>query len=210
MSQPSSKDWSTKPVVIVASGPSLTDVDLHIVRAADTFVLAVNDNWALLKAADAVYAADKMWWRINYERLLKWFKGEMWTCDHEIGGVFPGVNLVPAKMGYGMPESKTFIKTGSTSTCQAIQLAWLWNAKKILLLGFDCMPGPDGKKHWFGDHPPALNEVLPYNRWIEEFDLMAKEFAFCGLKVINCSRRTAITSIPQMPIDEALFNHYGE
>ena len=41
---------------------------------------------------------------------------------------------------------------GGNSGFQAINLAFLWGATRIILLGFDCK-AVAGKDHWFGQHP---------------------------------------------------------
>lgn len=204
------KNWSDKPVVIVASGPSLTDDDVLLVKkclqAGKLRVIVINDNWQLIKFADVLYAADHRWWTTYYAKVAEHFMGEPWTCDSRIADHYAGVHYIPSVVGAGLPEKKDFIKVGSTSTTQAIELAYIWNARVIALLGLDCQ-SPGGRKHWFGNHPPSLDEVLPFQRWMEELGILAKELTAEGLAVYNCSRETALTCFPRTALTDFLKLH---
>ena len=204
------KDWSNKPVIIVASGPSLTDDDVNLVKKylqqGKIRVIVINDNWQLIRFADVLYAADHRWWTTYYAKVAEFFMGESWTCDSRIADHYAGINYIPSVVGAGLPESKSFIKVGATSTTQAIELAYIWNARIIALLGLDCQAS-SGRKHWFGNHPPALDEVLPFQRWMEELGILAKELSAEGLTVYNCSRETALTCFPRIALTDFLKLH---
>lgn len=193
------KDWSDRSIIIVASGPSLTDEDVALVRAELAvnyiYVIVVNDNWRLLRRAHVLYAADHGWWTTYHPIAAENFGGELWTCDSRIAQHYSRVNLIDSVVGAGLPESRDFIKVGASSGTQAIQLAYIWGGRRIGLLGFDCQLTRD-KKHWFGDHPPGINEKLPFERWAEELSILAKELAYEGIDVHNCSRSTALTCFP--------------
>ena len=197
------KNWSDRPVMIVASGPSLTDEDVALVKSYHfnklVYVIVINDNWQLIPKADVLYAADHRWWTTNYAKVAGHFEGQPWTCDDRITNHYPRVRLIQSKVGSGLPESRDFIKVGASSTTQAIELAYIWGARTIGLLGLDCQ-SPDGRKHWFGNHPPCLDEPLPFERWIEELSILAKELFATKVEVINCSRKTALTCFPHMTL----------
>ena len=80
---------------------------------------------------------------------------------------------------------------GGSSGYQAINLAFLWGATRIVLLGFDCKP-VDGKDHWFGQHPQGLTQVQPYSLWLDHYPQLAQDLHDEGVAVINCSRDTAL------------------
>jgi hypothetical protein len=204
------KDWSDKPVVIIASGPSLCDEDINLVKPycklEQIRVIVINDNWQLIPYADVLYAADHSWWTSYHHKVARHFTGELWTCDSRIAGHYAGVQLIDSRVGSGLPEQRDFIKVGSTSTTQAIQLAYLWGAKHVALLGVDCQP-TGGRKHWFGNHPPCLDERLPFDRWIEELSILAKELAAEEVSVTNCSRETALTCFPRTTLEDFLKLH---
>lgn len=201
------KDWSDKPVIIIGSGPSLVDEDVGVVKdylVPDAIrVIVINDNWQLVRYANVLYAADHGWWTSNYTRVSERFLGEMWTCDSRIADYYPRVHFIESVVGSGLPETRDFIKVGATSATQAIELAYIWGARQVGLLGIDCQ-SPGGRKHWFGNHPPCLDGPLPFERWIEELSILAKELAAEKVEVTNCSRETALKCFPRMPIQAYL------
>jgi hypothetical protein len=83
-------------------------------------------------------------------------------------------------------------------------LAYLWGARRILLLGFDMQCGPDGESHWFGDHPLNQGFMNPkkFNSWIRHFEVMGRDLADQGISVFNCSRQSAIGCFPRMAIEQ--------
>ena len=71
-----------KPVVIVASGPSLTKKDCRFIereRVKDKIrVIAVNNSWEMVPESDVLYACDLTWWD-RYAGSTKDFEGLKYT-----------------------------------------------------------------------------------------------------------------------------------
>ena len=82
-----------------------------------------------------------------------------------------------------------------------MNLAFLWGAKRIILLGYDCKK-IDGKDHWFGQHPTGLVQIQPYQLWLNSFPKLAKELEAEGIEVINCSMESALTCFRKVKIEE--------
>ena len=157
--------------------------------------------------ADHLYACDPKWWRHHADRVLKEFTGQCWT-QQQRGGKDPDEAKVIAKYGlqfkYGLSLpglGREDLHYGQNSGYQAINLAYLLGAKRIVLLGYD-MQQTGGKRHYFGDHPDALHCNSPYQDWIGNFDALASDLSDSGVSVINCTRRTALKCFPQMTINE--------
>lgn len=93
------------------------------------------------------------------------------------------------------------IHRGDNSGYQAVNLAYLMGAERIILIGFDMMMF--GKqRHWFGDHPEHMNVASNYVSCIRWFGTIKPEDY--GLEIINCSRRTALNHFPKHDLDEML------
>ena len=92
---------------------------------------------------------------------------------------------------------------GGNSGYQAINLAYLWGATAIVLLGLDCSPSKDGKAHWFGQHGPGLTQRQPFDLWQAKFPRLAQDLKDDGVRVINCSRQTALTCFDRLPLKDA-------
>lgn len=126
------------------------------------------------------------------------FKNECWTQDLRAKKEF-SLNWVlgRSKNGLGLD----CVHFGGNSGYQAINLAYLMGAKRIILLGFDCKP-VDGKDHWFGQHPNGLIQIQPYQLWMNHFPSLAKDLENRDIEVINCSPDSAIQCFKKMSIED--------
>lgn len=147
-----------------------------------------------------LYACDGAWWDVHIAAVRRSFGGECWTQDSEAAKR----HALRYVRGVGKPGlGRQDIHWGASSGYQAINLAYLWGARRILLLGFDCqMTG--GKRHWFGNHPQQLTQEQPFDGWKRHFDNLARDLKAEGVEVINCSRQTALACFAKKPIDECL------
>lgn len=203
-------------VALVASGPSLTIDDIERLRGKCR-VIVINDNYRLAPWADIIYACDSTWW--DFHKGCPEFSGEKWTqayspalssresaeavaqmetiarygLNYVYGAHCPGISLDPALIHYG-----------HNSGFQALNLAVHLGAKRVILLGYDMKKSNDGKSHWFGDHPPEIHRCSPYNKFAEAFNSAVPDLIAAGVKVINCSRDTALTCFERAKIEDIL------
>lgn len=188
----------------IASGPSLTVEDCEAVRRAGLPTIVVNDGYRIAPWADVLYACDGKWWAHHYDLVRAIFRGRRCTARHEDAGndAAPEYGLVriPGKTAPGLGND--CLHYGNNSGYQAINLAYLLGAREVLLLGYDMGVPPGGKSHWFGDHPPALQEASGFDAFINSYNQMNPEAH--GLRVINCSRATALDCFPRQPLEQAL------
>lgn len=193
---------------MVASGFSLSRRQCHLTMAARDAgrcrVIVVNDNWKRVWNADILFAADASWWRQEGRHVPADYRAERWSVDTEaaefgcrIVGSFGGLGLMENHLG---PQ----IRRGHSSGFMAIQMALRRRSSKVLLIGFDCMDGPSGQKHWFGQHRGALKRSQPFDVWIQDYMYMGRDCAQRGLRVINCSERTAIDAFPRSDLEAEL------
>jgi hypothetical protein len=101
------------------------------------------------------------------------------------------------------------IHWGGNSGFQAINLAYLWGASRIVLLGFDMQVDQiSGASHWFGEHKPApgvpVRNPKKFDSWIRHLETMARDLTDAGIQVYNATRTTALTCFPRIPIDQIL------
>jgi hypothetical protein len=175
-------------------------VDLSPLEAVPT--IAVNDNWKRVPFAQVLYAADREWW--EYHKFVPQFEGEKWT-QHKGAKQWPtrangmGLRVIRSAPSPGVSLEPGLVHTGANSAFQAMNLAVLAGASRVLLLGCD-MKG----RHWFGNHPGKLHRPSPYSRFRKAFEGAAPQLVQLGVEVINCSPISAIQAYPKMPLDEAL------
>ncbi len=203
---PALTDWTGDTVVCIASGPSLTQEDVDYCRGKAR-VLVINDNYRLALWADMLYAGDKRWWDYHWDKVrdLPCHKvsqdsnGKTGKIQHDVF-VFHGIP------GYTLSTEQGTLHWGGNSGFQAIQVAYQLGCRKVLLLGYDMCLGPNGEKHWFGDHPhgTGLNQSSPYEMFRQGYKVAAAQAPQIGLALINCSRETAIKEIPRAALRKVL------
>lgn len=153
----------------------------------------MNDAYRLAPWADVHYFADAQWWRWHKDRPeFGAFAGE--RCSIEPTGFEiddPAVHILRNAGPDGLALDGTGLATGYNSGHQALNLAILAGAARVLLLGYDGKPGAGGQMHWFGDHP-----VKTPPSWLPLFCRKLREaaplIAQAGVEVVNCSPGSAI------------------
>lgn len=204
--------WTGETAVCVASGPSLTAEDVNAVRGKAR-VIAVNTSYLLAPWADVLYAADEKWWRWQRDKVRegKWpaFDGMRFSLTERSAQY--GVTVLRTADGTGLSMDPTRLHAGPSggrnSGYQAINLAALFGAARILLLGYDMQRGPNGEKHCHADHPDGSEPK--YDACRGGFQALVQPLADAGIAIVNCTRRTSVTCFPQMTIDEALAMSQG-
>ena len=158
-----------------------------------------------------MYACDGRWWETYGADCLKKATGEKWiqNCDakrehdklHVDAAKKFNLNVVYGRSLPGL--GRDVVHYGANSGYQAINLAYLWGASKIVLLGFDMQP-TGGKVHFFGDHKAGLCNGPAFNNIIPKFTKLAEDLAAEGVEVINCSRQTALTCFKRQYLETVL------
>lgn len=193
---PTRKGWPARPAVIIASGPSLTPEDVEVVRQsreADRIrVVSVSNAWKHCASwADAFFAADRRYWKHYLPKMLAAGvpRERLVTCCN-VTATAERIELVRAENRPGL--GKLNITTGGNSGWMGLNLAYVWGARRIYLLGFDMMPGPDGEKHFDGAHPNPLVQAMPFTEWVKRIENAVPDLKRAGVDVTNCTPRTAL------------------
>ena len=124
----------------------------------------------------------------------------MWTQDIIASSKY-GLNRVEGKRADGLGKDK--VHYGANGGYQAINLAYLFGAKKIILLGFDMKRGKV-KSHWHGEHPGGLNKDLLIKTWLKNFPKLAEDLKSEGVEVINSTRDTALECFNKVKLEDAI------
>lgn len=133
------------------------------------------------------------------------FQGELWTVSEGARERF-GLRWIYGHDGGGLSPDPTYIHTGKNSGYQALGLAAVLGARRVVLLGYDFMTAQDGRRHWHGDHPKGLGNAPPsrYPSWARSMNQLAVDLKRAGVEVINASRRTALKCFPRVDLGDAL------
>ena len=129
------------------------------------------------------------------------FKGELWTQDYPASQLY-GLSRIEGASDPGLGKQK--VHYGANSGYQAMNLAYLFGAQKIILLGFDMARGEAKKSHWHGDHPGPLNKDMPIHTWLKSFPQLAADLKAEGVTVLNATRNSALECFPKVKLEDAL------
>jgi len=210
------KLWPGCTITILGGGPSLTEADVRYIgeRPHLTRVIAIKEAYLLAPWADVLYACDASWWAF-YDGAptftgLK-YSLEDWPAEYERYDPeaiaarrrrYPAVTLLRHTGTDGLEFDPTGLRTGYNSGYQAINLAVHLGATRIVLLGFDCWPAPDGRQTWYTTARPHLTS--PYPVFMQSFASLVEPLTAAGVEVINCSRFTLLRAFPRQPLEEVL------
>jgi hypothetical protein len=192
------KLWPGETCVLFGGGPSLTPADVDAVRGRAR-VIAINDAYTCAPWADVLYACDAKWW--GWHHGAPTFHGPKYSVD-PASAKWPGVQVLANTGPLGLELAPTGLRTGKNSGYQAIGLAVHLGVARVLLLGFDMDPAPDGRTHWHGDHPD--HQPSPYAAMLAAFPSLVEPLAELGVSVVNCSRRTVLTAFPCARLEDEL------
>jgi len=155
-------------VVVIGSGPSLTADDCELIKKSGHFTIVVNSSWQAAPWANILFAADECWWDYNHppKEMQRWTTSKEAARKHNINR-FSGT-------------------LGANSGMQAISLALLLGASKIILVGFD--GSLKNGTHWHGDHLHTSNPTpKSIRQWQVQFSQLPTR-----IPIINCSRFTEL------------------
>ena len=185
--------WPGETVVCLATGPSLTQADVDVCRGRAR-VIAINDAYRLAPFADVLFAADGKWWKYHQPA----FSGLRYSLQQDAAS--HGATVL-ANTGYmGVEMDPRGLRTIKNSGGAAINLAVHLGASRVVLLGYD-MAYAGHRKHFFGDHPERLAGGAHPALFVPLFQTMVEPLRDAGVSIVNCTRTTALTCFPQLPLE---------
>lgn len=203
-------------IIIVASGKSLQGFDFNRLKGLG-YIIAVNGSGDSVPFADAWFTLDP--WGLNGPQLPNNFAGKLFAAVSEDFGtakasvaehrITPDPRItflhrlrqhnytnVSSETAYklGLSEDTSCINTGN-SGYGALNLAYHYRPKKILLLGID---------GGMGYHYTNQKSNRPLTYLPEMFQSAVTQLQESGIQVINGSINSAITAFPRMTVSDAL------
>lgn len=210
--------WAGATVVIFGCGASLTVDQVVAVRRAraggEVRTIAINDAYLCAPWADVLYFADAQWFEWHRDGIAKpvlsltagqvrerfaVFAGQKCSIETSAARITDDAVHILRRAGRdGWSTDTACVFTGGHSGFQALQIAALAGAARVLLLGFDAHPG-----HFHGQHPrPEVVSVYPH--MIQTFRRAAATIAAAGVPVINATPGSAIDAFERMNLADAL------
>lgn len=195
------KAWPGETVVILGGGPSLTQEDADIARMSDCRRIATNNAFMLDPWADVLCWGDIRWFYENRDRIRDGYSGPLKITWHEISNR-RGHAIQTLKQDRGGFSMSPDTIGGNSTGCSAVNLAYLFGASRILLLGFD-MTAARGN-NWHELHTRHASEARFRTLFIPELERAAAILKQRGVEVINCTPNSALTCFPIQSLSEVL------
>jgi hypothetical protein len=199
-------------VALLGGGPSLDRQQFDRIDTAHAsgkvMVLAINNSYQMAPYAEVCYFADARWWKAHRDKKeFREFSGEKASIQDSANEITDeSIHILRNRdypsHGLGLSLNPRVIVTGRHGGFQALNIAILAGAKRILLLGFDGA-SIDGKSHWHNDHK-WLTHASAYQEYAKSFSYAEKAIKDAGVTVINCSTVSQINSFPKMTLERAL------
>jgi len=191
--------WRGKTIFILCGGPSFDPVWAERLRRKN--VIGCNDAYKL--GGDVVnycHFLDLSWW-LEHREAAQGYTGTFTTCCRLVHD--PNVWVLGARKKGVQIARPDVVGHNRNTGLSAINVAVLFGAAKIILLGMDMQAGGDGETHWYKRRRRANSSSLRMHRRFalevaEDLELIG------GIKVINASPESKIPYWPKMNPEEAL------
>lgn len=191
--------WEGHDVFIIGGGDSLRTFDWQLLK--DERTIGCNTAFLLGESICKVCIfGDPKWFRKFKDEVVN-YKGVLFTSHSE----FRRTNLdwlfyIPRKVkGLGVDTLGWNANTGST----AINLALIFGAKRVLLLGFDMHLSKAGKANWH-DRPCDNPTNGVYKKFIKGFEQIKRELpkVFPGREIINITDNSDLNLFPKVGVKQ--------
>jgi hypothetical protein len=196
------RKYEGRPVVLCATGPSLTNDVVETLREFKdkVIIFGINDSYKIIDFLDEHYACDTRWWNMwgedfkqKYPTLSAWTQSDISAKAYNVQHI-PGVHKST------ISTDPALIHFGQNSGFQALNIAYLMGGSRFILCGYN-MGAIEGKSHFFGDHPPALNKKSPYDVFIRSYREIQPEIK---AMVTNCTPSSALQMFMRADLRETL------
>ena len=185
-----------RSVFILASGPSLAEVDLTRLRRR----IVIGLNRSSLVYPDTHYhcTMDERLFK-EYEEVLRKSR-YLFTLEQRSFGI--PIHLLGSEgFSHDLTEG---IYSGYTVTYFALQIAVYMGFNRIFLVGLDLKHKP-GHTHFFGIDPVSKNhEKTEFPKMIRMLHYAADQLAGTDVKVYNCSPDTELECFERISFDSAV------
>ena len=141
---------------------------------------------------DVCWWGDPRWFDWNKEDLAG-FAG-LKVCCCESLRKRPEVRVLKRGKPKGIDLRSDFASWNSSSGGSAINLAFHFGVRRVVLLGFDMRIGDDGEDNWHDMHKIKGHTEDPYPRFMEAFPVIKEDAEREGMEIINS---TMISKIPE-------------
>lgn len=198
-------DWAGEDVFVIGGGPSVTRQPVF--RLEGRRVIVINSSYEAAPWAPVLFFGDRRW-HLQHKgrRAFMEFPGLKMTCsDPATGNNLLHLHRVIPTKEQGLAERRDSVASQKTSFAGAMNVAYHYGAKRIILLGADFCRAVDGRSH---HHQPHIWENLPGNQtWdtqMTQFQFIVEPLRRAGIEVINASPDSRLPYWPRQNLEDFL------
>ncbi len=191
------REWEGERCFIIAGGPSVKE-QAALVPKLRGRIIAIKQAVQLRPNADVMLLAARDDWFVCRD-YFKFYKGPRIICRSNYPNM-PRGTLYLRRTSAGVFSRNPQFVGGLDAGATALNLAALFGAKEIIVLGLDMVQG-----RWVRKHPTM--PVIPdwhFKMHIEGLQRMAPELKAEGIRVVNCSPISAVPFFEKRPLKEFL------
>jgi hypothetical protein len=215
--------------VLIATGPSISREQVDFVRIAQREnkckIFTVNIAYQLAPETDVQVSCNEDWWNYYWPRdhVLRDMPGDKYTWFKYIADKYK-IKYIHAAEKSGLSTDPRTIHINKGSGPMAINVALHYGVKKLLLIGHDMKFAPDyngqqkkagsAPRHYFGEYPKELrhwpsvkvgkSNPGTLDGLIEAYNTMPSDLKKKGMKVINCTPNSALSTFPMSTLEKEL------
>jgi hypothetical protein len=184
--------WAGETVFILGGGPSLARIDCASIKGG--LIIALNNAYLLRPDADMLYFADRRWYRWNKDDLHR-FTGNLivsrsFIPERDGGSRVRDIKWIGRALDNELSREPDQI-AGWCSGSNAVNIAFLAGAARVVLLGFDMTPG-----NWHRLHKEPQNPSQFATRFLPSIEKIGQQAARAGMGCINATPGSALTAFP--------------
>lgn len=190
-------------IVLLGGGPSVKTLDLNRLRGLH--VLGING--AAFASGARCFSADRLWIETNIKQAIAHQPIFAWSGQLPPNGGDITTWLQRVR-SYGLSDDARVCHVPTTSGYGALNWAYGWGAKRILLLGYDYCS--NGERHWYPnggdpDGDTAGERALDlWDQWAPAYESTLPQLQAAGVEVLNASAQSRITAFPRCSPEEGL------
>jgi hypothetical protein len=211
--------WQGGTAYIIGGGPSLKvaagchprekemtvlgpAISAYLAPIQDKHVIGCNDAYRLGKWVDACWFGDERWWKWNWKELME-FAGLKASCHPHTKKV-KWVKTYSRGESRGLDIRKNCVSWNSNTGGSAVNFAYHMGVKHVVLIGFDMKHGEKGQNNWHENHKRLGQSKNPYERFLENFNHIARDAKKHGLEIYNAGPDSALDQFPMITLEEAV------
>jgi hypothetical protein len=184
--------WVGQDAYIIGGGPSLKEFDFDLLLGKLT--IGCNDAYQLgADRCKVLHFSDVEWLEVHFKRLEE-FKGTI-TTSYDLESTLPRFRLLKR---YETGLHRDGLGYNGNTGMSALNLALLYGATTVYLLGFDMALASTGEANW---HPNEVNEPSEehYQRFLGNMGFVVADWKekFPKTRIINLNINSKLESFPK-------------